>query len=576
MNGCDRADQSVQYYGLHKRKSYKWKKIFHFLLEVTVMNSNILFHLARKEDNPAAKKWAPADFKDSLIAELCNAAATAQAVPRQIPQDINVLSHLSPATHIMESEKKDRNCRVCSRPEKRKLTTNVCATCPGRPYQCKKPCFKFANWICFDVCKLEVNGAIGYKIRSFKGRQSHYSLKDSKKLYLPEDLNVNKMHAMYLAAHPGETCCRESYRRIFVEKFNVSFGYPRKDTCSTCDGFKVELTKEHTEDELRRLSAERELHLRKGQVFYERKTAALLKAQTSTDFAAVAFDFWKNLPTPNISTNDVYYKRQLSAFTFNIHNLGTDEVHLFTYDETVGKKGSNEVASMLLHFCTELLSPDIQKLELFCDSCPGQNKNWTILRFCHFLVHIKKRFSYVKLSFPIRGHSYMECDRDMAVINQKLPVNTPSEWQQHFTTARQNPSPFNVIPVDQTLLMNVDKHIGNFFVAVCPVKTQPLREVIFSADHPRLMQYREGWNGPLSSAVLTKPVGKRRTLQVPLQPVNRTALPISAAKYKDLQDLKRFCPQYAQEFFANMPHHGQTATAEADVSDIDDEEVDES
>ena len=38
-------------------------------------------------------------------------------------------------------------------------------------------------------------------IRSFRGQQSHYSLKDSKKVYLPEDLNLSKMHAMYLESH---------------------------------------------------------------------------------------------------------------------------------------------------------------------------------------------------------------------------------------------------------------------------------------------------------------------------------------------------------------------------------------
>lgn len=73
------------------------------------------------------------------------------------------------------------------------------------------------------------------------------------------------------------------------------------------------------------------------------------------------------------------------------------------------------------------------------------------------MVHHKKRFNVVKLSFPIRGHSYMECDRDMSVVNQKLPVNTPAEWQQHFREARRNPSPFNVIPVHNPMLLNVDK-----------------------------------------------------------------------------------------------------------------------
>ncbi|RUS71872.1 hypothetical protein EGW08_020363 [Elysia chlorotica] len=229
-------------------------------------------------------------------------------------------------------------------------------------------------------------------IRSFRGRQSHYTLRDSKKLYLPEELNVTKMHEMYMAEHPGETCSRESYRRVFVEKFNVTFGYPRKDTCSSCDSFKVELSKELPADELRRLAAERELHWRKSQVFYERKTAAAQEAQSSLQHAAAAFDFWKNFQCPNISTNDVYYKRQLSLFTFNVHDLGTGEVHLFPYDETVGRKGANDMASMLLFLFNEILPKEVTHLQLFCDSCPGQNKNWTMLRFLHFMVHTKKRF----------------------------------------------------------------------------------------------------------------------------------------------------------------------------------------
>ena len=30
--------------------------------------------------------------------------------------------------------------------------------------------------------------------------------------YLPEDLNLYKMHSIYLESHPGELCSRESYR----------------------------------------------------------------------------------------------------------------------------------------------------------------------------------------------------------------------------------------------------------------------------------------------------------------------------------------------------------------------------
>lgn len=33
----------------------------------------------------------------------------------------------------------------------------------------------------------------------------------------------------------------ETYRQIFNKNFNIGFGYPRTDTCSTYDEFKVQI-----------------------------------------------------------------------------------------------------------------------------------------------------------------------------------------------------------------------------------------------------------------------------------------------------------------------------------------------
>ena len=83
-----------------------------------------------------------------------------------------------------------------------------------------------------------------------------------------------------------------------------------------------------------------ELHQRKGEVFYDRKKAAGMEAQRWDEIEAVCFDYQKNLPCPNITTQDVYYSRQLSFHSFNIHVLSSDKVFFFNcYDETVCKKG---------------------------------------------------------------------------------------------------------------------------------------------------------------------------------------------------------------------------------------------
>ncbi|GFO32328.1 PiggyBac transposable element-derived protein 4 [Plakobranchus ocellatus] len=142
MNGCDRADQQIQYYGLQKRKSYKWwKKIFHFLIEITIVNSSIIFnHLQSAQQNQ--KKIPLACYKDLLIQQLMDATAEDTQRTREVPLPVAVAQRLAPETHFQETMQVDRNCRVCSTPQKRKRTRTVCSVCPGKPYLCKKDCFR--------------------------------------------------------------------------------------------------------------------------------------------------------------------------------------------------------------------------------------------------------------------------------------------------------------------------------------------------------------------------------------------------------------------------------------------------
>lgn len=196
-------------------------------------------------------------------------------------------------------------------------------------------------------------------IRSFRGRKSHYSLHDSSKMYLPEELNVKKMYDMF---EDKQQLSYETYRSIFVNNFNIGFGYPRSDTCSTCDEFAAktkalkanlknsnELQKSDIEKEIKKLEIENKLHKMKAGVFYQRKRQTRMQCQSSSVKEAIAMDFQKNLSMPNITTNDVYYKRQLTLNTFNIHELSTSKSYFFCYPETVAKKGSDEVCSFLHH-----------------------------------------------------------------------------------------------------------------------------------------------------------------------------------------------------------------------------------
>ncbi|GFO26859.1 vitamin B12-dependent ribonucleotide reductase [Plakobranchus ocellatus] len=49
-------------------------------------------------------------------------------------------------------------------------------------------------------------------IRSFRGRQSHYALNDTRRLFLPEEFNLAKMYNMYCEQFAPHPCSQESYR----------------------------------------------------------------------------------------------------------------------------------------------------------------------------------------------------------------------------------------------------------------------------------------------------------------------------------------------------------------------------
>lgn len=166
--------------------------------------------------------------------------------------------------------------------------------------------------------KTEVHDDIKEHLKSFKGRSSHYSNKKTSKIYLPEEFDIKKVHKLFLEKYPHHTLSYETYRSEF-QKYNISFGYPRSDTCSTCDRINAGVTSLSKQDgtpenvqEIKKLTIEKKVHLAKAGVFYDRKKSSKLMARNDCEFEAIAIDFQKNISLPNITTNDVYYRRQLS------------------------------------------------------------------------------------------------------------------------------------------------------------------------------------------------------------------------------------------------------------------------
>jgi hypothetical protein len=69
--------------------------------------------------------------------------------------------------------------------------------------------------------KLEILDAIRKQISSFSARQSHYTQRENTEMvFLPENLNIRKMHQMFLA-DTGKPCTYKQYHSAFCNEFNI-------------------------------------------------------------------------------------------------------------------------------------------------------------------------------------------------------------------------------------------------------------------------------------------------------------------------------------------------------------------
>ncbi|KAF2893422.1 hypothetical protein ILUMI_12750, partial [Ignelater luminosus] len=163
------------------------------------------------------------------------------------------------------------------------------------------------------------------------------------------------------------------YWFTFKKEFNIKFNFPRSDTCAQCDIYKQKLNEKNlSEEELVTLTAEKELHLRKADAFFNLKRRFRAKAEAG-EFECLTFNFVQNLPLPYIPSNPAFYARQLWYYVFEIHNLGSKEATIYTYHEGIAKKG----------------------------------------------IHVLRLFDSILYIFSVRGHFYLPNNQDFSLIQKR-------------------------------------------------------------------------------------------------------------------------------------------------------------
>ena len=342
-----------------------------------------------------------------------------------------------------------------------KLSAGVLLATDGRGKHSNRP----------HAIQSEVKDGIREHIRSFPKRTSHYSRSDnSKRAYLAENLSISRMYRLYLDKH--EPQIKESgakpqvkewlYRKIFNEEFNLSFGYPRSDTCETCDEMHIAIKAAKTDQEREPLQSDLAAHQEKASQGYQSLRNDTEYAKGSDDCIVLTFDLMQNLPVPTLTHSSMFYQRQMWEYNFGIHDCTSGTATMCMWSESTAARGADEICSALSQYVSHLPS-GISRLICFSDSCYGQNKNFLIICFWNWLI-LQGRFKQIDHKYLVRGHTYLPNDRDFSHIEKRkstAKIFLPSHWETVVREACVT-KPFIVNAMDSSAFLDFSLLLSQF------------------------------------------------------------------------------------------------------------------
>lgn len=411
-------------------------------------------------------------------------------------------------------------------------------------------------------------------IESFPARQSHYSRSKNENVkYLTPDLNITTMYELYMLKYEPDTwksiqdkiegvkpiVSYDLYRKHFLTNYNLSFGYPRSDTCQTCDRLQNCITTSIDEVTKTNFETEKKLHLMKAEVFYsDIKLKTLETKEESSKLEVLAFDFQQNLPLPHVPCGDYFYKRQLWVYNLCISSGRTGMTYFFLYDEVTARKGQNEVISFLHHYLSEIMDNLVDTVYIITDNCSSQNKNYALVQYLYTLV-TENLFGLKTIvhRYPEPGHSFLPCDRAFGLIEKRRRklehAFLPETYRELVKSTCKT---FSVIDVKQDMILNFAEHFKQLFKKNVTNRTKAK----FCILSYRFMEYtKQGLNASVSvhstakeNFILQKPSTKILSLPPFSYKMYNGPLGLKPAKLKDVRDLssKYVPPQYMWYYMA--------------------------
>ena len=189
-------------------------------------------------------------------------------------------------------------------------------------------------------------------------------------------------------------------------------------------------------------------------------------------------DYSQNLDLPHFGgeqPGDTYYYSPRGIFIFGLVDLSNEILSAYVYPEGEGKKGGNNVSSLIYKFLVDAGFFTLAKnegpgkrLSIIFDNCAGLNKNRMVVRFAQYLVDCQI-FREVEMIFLITGHTKNVCDRRFKDLKHNFHHRNVYNFDQLISVMREGKcgeasnAHLKVYPIQSDAFHNWDKFLDGFY-----------------------------------------------------------------------------------------------------------------
>lgn len=231
----------------------------------------------------------------------------------------------------------------------------------------------------------------------------------------------------------------------------------------------------------------------------------------------------------------------------------------------MSRRGSSEVSSCVYIYLKDLDNSGHNKVNLFADGCPGQNKNTIVTSMLLYFIRTSKNVNEVSLRFFETSHGQNEGDSAHSAISTAMEAEaeilTPSKMPSIFVKARIQ-QPYSVSSMNNNDFLDFKSYSKSLNVLSARrnddrsgvINWTNIMEIRVVKSSPHTLFYKNSHCWTEYKSITIKDQSNASVAQL-----NNDRLNVSAEKYEDLLslctgDLRVIRNNEDVEFYKNLPH----------------------